>query len=83
VRARRRWGAFILAVEVLGATSTVLYGLNIILTPVHEPLVDDPANPRVALGHSKRALGDVDASIMRCVRRRLGRASWPSTVGVG
>lgn len=40
-----RWGAFVLGVEVLGATSTVLYGLNIILTPVHEPLIDDPANP--------------------------------------
>ncbi|KAK9826822.1 hypothetical protein WJX81_004238 [Elliptochloris bilobata] len=39
------WGAFVLGVEILGATSTVLYGVNIILTPVHEPLVDDPANP--------------------------------------
>lgn len=34
-----------MAVEVLGATSTVLYGLNIILLPVHEPLQDDPSNP--------------------------------------
>ena len=42
---RGRWGAFVLGVEILGATSTVLYGLNIILTPVHEPLIDDPANP--------------------------------------
>jgi len=81
-RATGRWGAFILAVEVLGATSTVLYGLNIILTPVHEPLVDDPANPGLTKvlppararrwNTPERAPTDLAASIVRCVRRRLG-----------
>jgi hypothetical protein len=28
----------VLIVEMLGATSTILYGLNIIMDPVHEPL---------------------------------------------
>ena len=44
-----------LGVEILGATSTVLYGLNIILTPVHEPLIDDPANPGLTKVSSETA----------------------------
>ena len=33
-----RYGWFVLIVEMLGATSTITYGLNIIFDPVHEPL---------------------------------------------
>jgi hypothetical protein len=41
----RRYGAIVLGVECLGASTTFLYGLNIILDPVHESLIDDPENP--------------------------------------
>ncbi len=37
----------VLIVEMLGATSTILYGLNIILDPVHEKLEMEPDNPGI------------------------------------
>jgi hypothetical protein len=37
-RLRGRYGWFVLIVEMLGATSTLTYGLNIIFDPVHESL---------------------------------------------
>jgi hypothetical protein len=40
-----RYGAIVLGVECLGASTTFLYGLNIIADPVHEPLLDDADNP--------------------------------------
>ena len=40
-----RWGWFVLGVELLGATTTMLYGINIIMDPVHEPLREDPEHP--------------------------------------
>ena len=37
----------VLIVEMLGATSTILYGLNIILDPVHEKLEMEADNPGI------------------------------------
>ena len=34
-----------LVVELLGATTTLLYGINILFDPVHEVLPMDPENP--------------------------------------
>lgn len=42
-----RYGWMVLIVEMLGATSTILYGLNIILDPVHEALEMDPEQPGI------------------------------------
>lgn len=40
-----RYGILVLVVEMLGATTTLLYGLNILFDPVHEKLPMDPNNP--------------------------------------
>ena len=32
-------------VELLGATTTLLWGLNLLLDPINEPLRPDPENP--------------------------------------
>jgi endoglucanase len=42
-----RYGWMVLIVEMLGATSTILYGLNIILDPVHEKLEMEADNPGI------------------------------------
>ena len=39
------YGVIVLAIEIMGATATVLYGINIILFPVNPPVPEDPANP--------------------------------------
>ena len=47
-----RYGWFVLVVEMLGATSTITYGLNIVCDPVHEPLeyeADAPGITKVCL----------------------------------
>eukprot|EP00884_Botryococcus_braunii_P018967 jgi/Botrbrau1/5754/Bobra.0134s0026.2 len=41
------YGIFVLIVEIMGATTTILYGVNILLHPVHEEMVEDPAHPGV------------------------------------
>ncbi|KAK9904260.1 hypothetical protein WJX75_007984 [Coccomyxa subellipsoidea] len=41
------YGWMVLIVEMLGATSTILYGLNIILDPVHEKLEMEADNPGI------------------------------------
>ncbi len=46
-----RYGWMVLIVEMLGATSTILYGLNIILDPVHEALEMDPEQPGITKVH--------------------------------
>ena len=38
-----------LVVEVLGSTTTILYGLNILFDPVHEDLPKDPDNPGLTM----------------------------------
>lgn len=40
-----RYGVFVLFVEVMGATTTLLYGVNLLLTPVYDPVPEDPENP--------------------------------------
>lgn len=44
-----RYGILVLVVEMLGATTTLLYGLNILFDPVHEDLPNDPENPGLRL----------------------------------
>lgn len=39
------YGCVILAVEMLGATTVILYGVNLIRDPVTEPIAADPADP--------------------------------------
>lgn len=39
------YGIFVLIVEIMGATSTISYGINLIWSPVNPPLAEDPANP--------------------------------------
>ncbi|CAL8466081.1 g5617 [Coccomyxa elongata] len=39
------YGIFVLIVEIMGATTTLLYGVNILWHPVNPPLPEDPNNP--------------------------------------
>ena len=39
----------IFIVELMGATTTLLWGVNIILDPVNEPLRQDPDNPGLTI----------------------------------
>lgn len=39
------YGIFVLIVEIMGATSTISYGINLIWSPINSPLAEDPANP--------------------------------------
>ncbi len=41
------YGWFVMVVEMLGATATMLYGLNIIMDPVHEELEMEPDAPGI------------------------------------
>lgn len=43
------YGVIVLAIEIAGATTTLVWCLNIILDPVHEPLRMDPDNPGLTL----------------------------------
>ena len=43
------YGVLVLAVEVMGASTTLLYGLNIVADPVHEAPRPDPDNPGLVL----------------------------------
>ncbi len=39
------YGIFVLIVEIMGATTTLLYGVNILWHPVNPPLPEDANNP--------------------------------------
>ncbi|KAL3150937.1 hypothetical protein ABBQ32_000684 [Trebouxia sp. C0010 RCD-2024] len=43
------YGVIVLVVEVAGATTTLVWCMNIIMDPVHEPLRMDPENPGLTL----------------------------------
>lgn len=43
------YGAIVLAIEIAGATTTLVWCLNIVMDPVHEPLKMDPDNPGLTL----------------------------------
>ena len=43
------YGVIVLIVEIAGATTTLVWCLNIIMDPVHEPLRMDPDNPGLTL----------------------------------
>ncbi len=45
--AQCRYGWFVMVVEMLGATATMLYGLNIVMDPVHEELEMEPDAPGI------------------------------------
>ena len=44
------YGVFVLIVEIMGATTTILYGINLLRHPVNEPLLDDTRQPGPAQG---------------------------------
>ena len=39
------YGIFVLIMEIAGATTTLLYGINMIWHPMNAPVPEDPANP--------------------------------------
>lgn len=41
----RRYGAYVLIVEILGASTVFLYGTNLLFDPVMEKFEEDEANP--------------------------------------
>ena len=43
------YGVLVLFVEIMGATTTCLYGLNIVFRPIHEPARPDPDAPGLVL----------------------------------
>ena len=43
------YGVLVLAIEIAGATTTLVWCLNIVMDPVHEPLRMDPDNPGLTL----------------------------------
>jgi len=43
------YGVIVLAIEIAGATTTLVWCLNIVMDPVHEPLKMDPDNPGLTL----------------------------------
>ena len=45
----RRYGVYVLAVELLGAVATLLYGVNLVWDPVNEAPEMDPADPALPL----------------------------------
>ncbi len=67
-----RYGWFVMVVEMLGATATMLYGLNIIMDPVHEELEMEPDAPGITKVTylSPRALLQLQAACV-CTRRCL------------
>ena len=42
-----RYGVYVLIVEILGAISTLLYGVNLLWDPVNPPAEADPNNPEL------------------------------------
>ena len=42
-----RYGVYVLIVEILGAVSTLLYGVNLLWDPVNPPAEADPNNPEL------------------------------------
>lgn len=43
------YGVIVLAIEIAGATTTLVWCLNIVMDPIHEPLRMDPDNPGLTL----------------------------------
>ena len=52
-----RYGGLIFIVEMMGATATLRWGVNIILNPVNEPLRQDPDNPGLTIVSSCSLIG--------------------------
>ena len=43
------YGLYVLAVEILGAVATLLYGVNLVWDPIHEDPEPDPTDPGLPL----------------------------------
>lgn len=44
-----RYGIFVLFVEVMGATTTLLYGVNLLMLPVYDPIpIEEGSVPEIA-----------------------------------
>ena len=51
------YGVIVFAIEMLGATTTLLYGVNLLMHPVHETFPRDEAGkPQVMLTYHVRVL---------------------------
>lgn len=54
---RRRYGVLVLVVEIMGASTVVLYGVNLLFTPDPPMYESDPARPGLPkvrlLGHNR------------------------------
>ena len=46
------YGVALLVVEIMGATTVVNYGMNLLFNPMHEKFPEDPDSPGMALGPS-------------------------------
>jgi len=78
------YGVLVLGVEIMGASTTFLYGLNIVARPVHEParpddevpglvLVDHPYHVRVLVPVYKESLDIVAKTISAALAAKLPR----------
>ena len=76
------YGVLVLGVEIMGASTTFLYGLNIVARPVHEParpdadapglvLVDHPYHVRVLVPVYKESLDIVAKTISAALAAKL------------
>ena len=45
------YGVIVLVVEVMGAATTLLYGLNLLFHPINDPLPEDPLHPGLTKVH--------------------------------
>lgn len=51
------YGIIVLAIEIMGATTTLLYGVNLLLHPVYQPIPrDESGRPMVSLTYHVRVL---------------------------
>ena len=78
------YGVLVLGIEIMGASTTFLYGLNIVARPIHEParpddeapglvLVDHPYHVRVLVPVYKESLDIVAKTISAALAARMPR----------
>lgn len=78
------YGVLVLGIEVMGASTTFLYGLNIVARPIHEParpddespglvLVDHPYHVRILVPVYKESLDIVAKTISAALAARMPR----------
>jgi hypothetical protein len=62
-----------MVVEMLGATATMLYGLNIVMDPVHEELEMEADAPGIT------KVIPLQQACLNCLKCNAGRTPYPST----